>query len=106
VLRRIVVLGEVRAPNVYMVDVTSNVRDAIARAGGLLETASKGKVSIVRDGHVRRVADWETSQAEEVDLQSGDQVVVGRQSWFQLNALALVSTSVIVIGLIQSLRHK
>lgn len=105
ILRRVVVLGEVRMPNVYMVDVTSSVPDAIARAGGLLETASRGKVSVVRDGRTQHVKNWDTSQGPEVDLQSGDQVVVGRKSWLVLNALPLISTSVIVVGLIQSLRR-
>ena len=105
VLRRIVVNGEVRMPNIYMVDVASGVRDAIARAGGLLETASRSKVSIIRDGVERRVSDWDRNQGPETDLQSGDQVVVGRKSWLTLNALPVISTSVIVIGLIQSLRN-
>lgn len=105
VLRRIVVNGEVRMPNVYMVDVTSGVRDAIARAGGLLETASKKKVSVIRDGVERRIANWERALGPETDLRSGDQIVVGRKSWLTLNALPVISTSVIVIGLIQSLRR-
>jgi protein involved in polysaccharide export with SLBB domain len=105
VLRRIVVNGEVRMPNIYMVDVASGVRDAIARAGGLLETANKKKVSVIRDGIERRVSNWDKQQGPETDLQSGDQIVVGRKSWFTLNALPLISTSVIVVGLIQSLRQ-
>lgn len=105
VLRRIVVQGEVRMPNVYMLDVTSGVRDAVARAGGLLETGHRGKISIIRNGRAIRVKDWDRSQGPETDLQSGDEVFVGRKSWLQLNALPLVSTSVIVIGLIQSLRQ-
>ena len=105
VFRRVVVLGEVRQPNVYHVDISSGVRDAVARAGGLLETGSRGKVVIVRDGQRRTVSDWERSEGPEADLQSGDQIIVGRKSWFVLNALPLVSTSVIVVGLIQSLRQ-
>lgn len=106
VLRRVVVNGEVRVPNVHMLDVaSSSVRDAIARSGGLLETANKNKVFIVRDGQRLHVANWESSTGADTDLQSGDQVLVGRKSWFVINALPLVSTSVIVIGLIQSLRR-
>lgn len=105
VLRRVVVNGEVRMPNVYMLDVTSGVRDAIARSGGLLETANKKDVVIVRDGERKRVKGWEQNQGPETDLQSGDQIIVGRKSWFVLNALPLISTSVIVVGLIQSLRR-
>lgn len=105
VLRRVTVNGEVKQPNVYMVDLTSTVRDAIARAGGLLETASRGKVYVVRDGQRIRVADWDRADGPSTDLLSGDQVVVGRKAWLTLNALPVISTSVIVIGLIQSLRQ-
>lgn len=107
VLRRIVVNGEVRSPNVYMLDVASSgVRDALARAGGLLETSNRKKVYIIRDGRRIHVVNWESSEGPETDLQSGDQVLVGRKSWLTLNALPVISTSVIVIGLIQSLRQR
>jgi protein involved in polysaccharide export with SLBB domain len=105
VLRRVTVNGEVRMPNVYMVDVTSTVRDAIARAGGLLETAKGSKVTIVRGAQRIRVNEWQHEDGPRVDLQSGDQVVVPRKSWLELNSLSVISTSVIVIGLIRSLRH-
>jgi len=104
VLRRVVVNGEVRAPNVYMLDVTSGVRDAVARAGGLLETSNKNKVYVIRGGQRVHVKGWENSQGPETDLQSGDQIIVGRKSWLTLNALPVISTSVIVIGLIRSLK--
>lgn len=107
VLRRVVVNGEVRAPNVYMLDVASSgVRDAIARAGGLLETSNRKKVYIIRDGQRIHVPDWESNEGPGADVVSGDQVVVGRKSWLTLNALPVISTSVIVIGLIQSLRQR
>jgi len=105
VLRRVTVNGEVRQPNVYMLDVTSTVRDAIAKAGGLLETSNKSKVYVVRSGQRLKVRDWEHETGPEADLLSGDEVIVGRKSWLTLNALSVISTSVIVIGLIQSLRH-
>jgi protein involved in polysaccharide export with SLBB domain len=105
VLRRIVVIGEVRLPDVYYLDVTSSVRDAIAKAGGALESANKDKVAIVRGAQRLRARRWESSQGPENDLQSGDQVVVPRQPWLVLNALPVISTSVIVIGLIRSLRN-
>src|SRR5687768_4276932 len=50
VLRRVVVNGEVRVPNVYMVDGASTVRDVIARAGGVIETGNRNNVSIIRNG--------------------------------------------------------
>ena len=105
VLRRVVVNGEVRSPNVYMLEVTSNVRDAIARAGGLIETSNRNRVYVVRGERRIQVKGWENSQGPDTDLQSGDQIFVSRKSWLTLNALPVISTSVIVIGLIQSLRH-
>jgi protein involved in polysaccharide export with SLBB domain len=105
VLRRVVVNGEVRSPDVYYLDVSSGVRDAIAKAGGPLETGRKSRVTIVRDSRQFRAKDWERNQGPENDLQSGDQILVPRQPWLVLNALPVISTSVIVIGLISSLRR-
>lgn len=104
VSRRIVVNGEVRVPNVYYVDISSGVRDAIAGAGGVLETGNKKNVVIVRGSARIPVKNWENSTGPETDLMSGDQIIVGRKPWLVLNALSVISTSVIVIGLIQSLR--
>src|SRR5204862_36777 len=59
VLRRVVVNGEVKVPNVYLVDVSSTVRDVIAKAGGLTESGSASRVSIVRDGKRLSVKGWE-----------------------------------------------
>jgi protein involved in polysaccharide export with SLBB domain len=110
VLRRVVVNGEVRVPDVYYLDGTSGVRDAIAKAGGALESANRGKVVIVRGVIVRgsqriRARRWESSQSPVNDVQSGDQIVVPRQPWLVINALPVISTSVIVIGLIRSLKN-
>jgi len=105
VLRRIVVNGEVRAPSIYFVDIASGVRDAIAAAGGVLETGNKKNVVIVRGSARMKVSGWEREQSPGTDLQSGDQVIVGRKTWLVLNALPVISTSVIVVGLLRSLRQ-
>jgi polysaccharide biosynthesis/export protein VpsN len=105
VLRRVTVNGEVKVPNVYLMDLTSSVRDAIARAGGAIETANRNRVYIIRNGERLRVKDWDRKEGPQFDLVSGDQILVGRKSWLTLNALPLVSTSVIVIGLIRSLKN-
>jgi protein involved in polysaccharide export with SLBB domain len=96
VMRRIVVNGEVKLPNVYMLDGASTVRDAVARAGGITESGSRGKVAIVRDGQRIKVKGWESDQGPASDLQSGDQVVVGRKSWLIMNMLPVISTAVLV----------
>jgi polysaccharide export outer membrane protein len=100
VLRRVVVNGEVKIPNVYMVDGASTVRDVIARAGGLTEFGSRNKVSIVRDGARIPVKGWERDTGLASDLQSGDQVIVGRKSWFTVNALSVISTAVLVTSFV------
>jgi protein involved in polysaccharide export with SLBB domain len=102
VLRRVVVTGEVRLPNVYMVDGASTVRDVIARAGGVIETGSRDKVAIIRDGHRIPVKGWDRGDGAPTDLQSGDQVVVGRKSWLIMNALPVVSTAVLVTSFVIS----
>jgi protein involved in polysaccharide export with SLBB domain len=104
VLRRVVVNGEVKMPNVYLVDIASTVRDAIAKAGGVLETGNKNNVAIIRGSQRIRVKGWDRSDGPATDLQSGDQIVVGRKNWLVLNALPVISTGVIVIGLIRSLK--
>ena len=96
VLRRIVVNGEVRIPNVYLVDGSATVREAIAMAGGITETGSRGKVAIIREGRRLPVKDWDVEQGPAADLLSGDQVFVGRKSWLTLNALPVISTAVLV----------
>jgi protein involved in polysaccharide export with SLBB domain len=102
VLRRVVVNGEVKVPNVYMVDGSSTVRDVIARAGGLTEAGARTKVAIVRDGERIPLRGWERDIGEASDLQSGDQVIVGRKSWFTMNALSVISTAVLVTSFVIS----
>jgi polysaccharide export outer membrane protein len=100
VLRRVVVNGEVKIPNVYMVDGASTVRDVIARAGGLTEMGNRKNVSIVRDAVRIPLKGWERDAGPSVDLQSGDQVVVGRKSWLSLNILSVISTAVLVTSFV------
>jgi polysaccharide biosynthesis/export protein VpsN len=102
VLRRIIVNGEVRVPNVYLVDGSATVRDAIALAGGITETGSRSKVFVMRDGIRIRVKDWDRDQGPTTDLRSGDQVMVGRKSWLVLNALSVISTAVLVSSFVIS----
>lgn len=104
VLRRIAVNGEVRVPNVYMIDVASStVRDVLARAGGVTEMGSRGKVYVIRDGQRIQVKNWERDVGAATDLQSGDQVFVGRRNWLAVNALSVISTAVLVTSFILSM---
>ena len=101
-LRRVTVNGEVRVPNVYLVDAASTVRDVIARAGGILETGNKGNVAIVRDGQRIPVSGWDHETGPAFDLRSGDLIAVGRKNWIVLNAFSAISTAVLVTSFVIS----
>jgi polysaccharide export outer membrane protein len=96
VLRRVVVIGEVRRPDIYFVDLSSTLRDVIARAGGITEIGNPKRVAIIREGVTIPAPHWQEDITRAADLQSGDQVSVGMRSWFERNAFAIASTGVLV----------
>lgn len=106
VLRRVAVNGEVSKPNIYYVDVTTTLRDVIAKAGGITDAGNPKKVIIVRGGQRIPVPDWQRDRSTSSDLRSGDQVVVGRRSWLSMNALPALSVSTVVASLIISLARR
>lgn len=106
VLRRVVVNGEVRRPDVYFVDLSSTLRDVIARAGGITEIGHPGRVAIIREGVVIPAPHWQDDITRAADLQSGDQVFVGMRSWFERNAFAIASTGVLVSSFIIGILKK
>lgn len=106
VLRRIVVIGEVRRPDIYFVDLSSTLRDVIARAGGITEIGNPKRVSIIREGVTLPAPRWQDDISRAADLQSGDQVLVGMRSWFERNAFAIASTGVLVSSFILTLMKR
>jgi protein involved in polysaccharide export with SLBB domain len=92
VLRRVGVQGAVRRPDLYMVDVTTTLRDAVALAGGVTGSGDPGKVVLIRDGERLRVGGGRDAVFQPEPLLSGDQVLVGERSWFARNTLAVVGT--------------
>ena len=105
-LRRVTVNGEVRMPNVYLVDASSTVRDVISRAGGIIETGNRGSVAVVRDGRRIPLKDWDSDTGPAADLHSGDLITVGRKSWLVLNAFSAISTAVLVTSFVISLNRR
>jgi polysaccharide export outer membrane protein len=91
VLRRVTVNGAVLRSSVYFVDVAARLRDVIALAGGVSEVGNKKKVSIIRGGVSIPVRNWETDTTDTSVLRSGDQVLVGRRSWLEINIIPVVS---------------
>ncbi len=96
VLRRVAVSGEVRKPDLYMVDLTLTLRDVIAKAGGFTEEANSDKVVLVR-GEERRTVAEEDFSLPAAELRSGDQIVVARKSRFAQNPFGEVGT---VLGVV------
>ncbi len=105
-LRRIGIVGDVRIPNVYYIDLTTNLRDAIALAGGVAEIGRPDNVSIIRNGQRTMVKDWENSASVWAPLLSGDEILVGRQSFFERNAIAVITGVSVLASIIFTLARK
>ncbi len=97
VLRRVGVSGGVRKPDLYTVDPTMTLRDVLAAAGGLTESANPTRITIIRDEQPLLLEADQMSRFRAAALRSGDQVVVAEKSWVQRNALAVVSTAALVV---------
>lgn len=103
ILRRIGVQGEVRRPDLYLIDETMTLRDVIAKAGGVSDSGDPKKISVVRDGRRIRFSNAGGNLFLAEQLRSGDQVFVGRRNWFEVNSLAIASTAAVVTSVILSI---
>lgn len=100
-LRRIRVLGAVRQPNLYHVDATMTLADAVAEAGGVLEDGNLEEVQVLRDGVVVHT-NLGTGVGVFQDLHSGDQIYVPQRSWFQRNGVILLSALISATAIISA----
>lgn len=99
-LRRVVVLGEVRVPGQYTLDATQSVADLIARAQGITPDGNANDIRLIRDGQSYR-ADLSGSESiQEAGIRSGDQIVVGKRSWWARNFPSLVGVASLVANVI------
>lgn len=90
-LRRVGVVGEVRAPGIYFSDLTMTIGDIIALAGGVTENGNPNRITIRRGGEAFPL-DLH-SGGEVVDgIRSGDQIVVGRRNFWARNPGLIVSS--------------
>jgi protein involved in polysaccharide export with SLBB domain len=106
VLRRVIVSGEVAKPGVYYADLTTSIGEIVAMAGGLRETGSSGKVYRLRGTERSHIQNWQADQSPEADLRSGDQILVGRKSWLELNIIPFSGLTLSVVSLVISLRPR
>lgn len=99
-LRRVVVLGEVRVPGQYEVDATQSVADLIARAQGLTPDGNAEDIRLYRDGGSFRTDLNGTESLTAAGIRSGDQIVVGQRSWWSRNFGSLVGVASILSNII------
>lgn len=102
-LRRIFVLGMVDNPGVYYMDPLGTIAQSVAVAGGLTADGDPTRIRIVRGGVtvIPRIALDAPMQAS--DLQSGDQILVERRSWFDRNSAAVIGAGAGLLGVIATL---
>lgn len=105
--RRVTVNGAVGKPDVYMIDVTSTIRDVIARAGGVAPYGDTHRVSILREGRSIAAPNWDQpAKTSEYPLQSGDVIFVGRRPWWVENLGTVTGVAGLAVSLAFTLFRK
>ncbi|MBI2408823.1 MAG: SLBB domain-containing protein [Gemmatimonadetes bacterium] len=103
-MRRVTVVGELTTPGVYHLDPWSTLRDAIASGGAPGQNADATRILLRRDGLEIRIDPWQTADASDQPVASGDVLVMPRQSWFRRNvfslvtSLALITSTIVAVG--------
>lgn len=98
ILRRVAAVGEVKQPGIYWIDLTMNVPDLIARAGGFTEAGDPNEIWLVRGPERIRFTRAMGERLMSAELRSGDQVLVGQRGFFARNPLAAISSAITIIG--------
>jgi len=93
-LRRVMVLGEVNIPGLKELDPTMSLASAIALAGGPNGQGRLSRIHVVREGEVLRERVDPAMALHAIDIRSGDQIFVGRRSWFEANSTYVISTGI------------
>lgn len=91
VLRRVNVIGAVRAPGFYYADPTVTVRGALALAGGTAPEGDKNKLELTRAGKRTMVSLKNGGTVADSPIESGDQVSAPDRSWLSRNTALVVS---------------
>jgi protein involved in polysaccharide export with SLBB domain len=100
VLPRITVLGAVRTPNVYHVEPTMTVADALALAGGASPDGKVDQVELRRrdQGSILKVS--RGTRLADTPIRSGDELYVPQRSWLSRNSglvIGGVSTAISIL---------
>lgn len=102
-LRRVQILGAVRAPGLYPVDATMTLGDALALAGGTTPQGHPDRVVLVRRGGEERTAVSRRALVADTPLGSGDQLFVPERGWLSRNPGVVGGIAAAVIGLVATL---
>jgi polysaccharide export outer membrane protein len=103
VLKRIRIIGSVRAPGLYPVDATISIADALALAGGVSPDGTQDRVELRRAGETV-VAELDTNRLlVDTPLRSGDELFVPQRSWFSRNTNVIAAGIGAVVTLIVAL---
>jgi polysaccharide export outer membrane protein len=86
VLRRVTVLGAVRTPNVYQIEPTMTVADALALAGGATPDGKQDQVELRRRGGGKALKLNRESRLADTPIRSGDELYIPQRSWLSRNA--------------------
>jgi protein involved in polysaccharide export with SLBB domain len=102
VLRRVQVLGAVKAPGLYPVDPTMAVADVLALAGGPTPQGNPKKIELKRGGERITGSLSGGTRIADTPLRSGDQIFVPERSWLSRNpwiiAAAISATTSVLIA--------
>jgi protein involved in polysaccharide export with SLBB domain len=102
-LRRVIVLGEVNRPGLVPVDPTVTLSGAVGLAGGATATGDLRRIRVVRDGRIYLQRANQGFTLRDMDIRSGDQIIVDRRSWFDRNSTFLVSALLSVTSIVTTI---
>lgn len=92
ILRRINILGAVTQPGLYPVDATISLSEALGIAGGITPEGDSDDIRLYRDDRVISRDLDRNVLVGDVDIRSGDRIVVGEKNWFERNPGALIGS--------------
>lgn len=98
VLRRVNILGAVNAPGLYPVDETISLAEALGLAGGVSPEGDADDIRLYRGGTVLYDDLDRAAVVSDIDIRSGDRIVVAEKGWFERNPGALIGSLVAAVA--------
>ncbi len=102
-LRRVVVLGAVNRPGIYLVGPTVTLSGAIAAASGAITDGTAKRVRVTRGNSVIQADAPRGMEIADMPVESGDQIFVLQRSWFARNSNFLITAILSLTGIVATL---